>query len=147
MTATKQRRRIGYGPMGTPGMGPGQHHRAAAGASGRLGRAMRSLAKGSAAPNSAPKTATRAVSAVLVKGGGGKASGTPSKPSPAKKCSGKAGPPARTTSAQTRRSPNPAKQLRANTTAKLARKKEAGLTVGRVSAGFKRAQARRDSNH
>ncbi len=30
MNQKKKRSRVGYDPMGTPGMGPGQHHRTAA---------------------------------------------------------------------------------------------------------------------
>lgn len=161
----KKHRRVGYGPMGTPGTGPGQHHRAAASGSGRLGRAMRSVVRNVAtAPKMPKKTETRALARWENEGGEVEAASKPAEPSTTPEKKGrsstrkKSRPPAQAGTvamgglpASKRSAADSTQQQRAMTVAKDDRIKEAGLggkLTGTASAGASalRAAATRNTD-
>ena len=164
MKKKAKRRRVGYGPMGTPGAGSGQTHASAVPGSGRLGRAMRSLAKKRAAPPTAVKQPTPGDLTRWANEGGEVGPAVPvSKPrtQSVKAENNTMANKSRTATHIAERSPdespaversraNLTNQVRATTAAKDARKQEAGLAgnrTGKSSASGKRAQGRRDSKH
>ncbi len=162
MIQKRKRKRLGLAPMATPGAGPGSHRSASLRRSGRLGRALKRLRMSDTTPPKQPeKPKARALAEWENEGGAVDAASSPMKPSktPAKNgntnAGGKSRPGEQTrndvTSGPALSSPSPigsAQQKRAQTAAKYARKKEAGLEgrrVGKASASGKRAQARRDA--
>jgi len=148
--------------MGTPGTGPGWHRSASLRGSGRLGRALKRSRKSPATTSEKPdKPKSPALAEWENEGGEVDAASSPVKPSKTKakkgttNAGGKSRPRKQTRNditsgpAPSTRSPvGSAEQKRAQTAAKYARKKEAGLEgrrIGKASASGKRAQARRDS--
>ena len=173
MIQKKKRKRLGFAPMGTPGAGRGWHRSAAARGSGRLGTALRRSRKSATTTPKPPKKPKAPALAEWENEGGEVDAPTApverSKKS-AKKSTSKAGVksqkgtseaggksrPRKQAGKDVTSGPAPstqspvgsARQKRARTVAKDARKKEAGLEgrrIGKASASGKRAQARRDS--
>jgi hypothetical protein len=164
MIGKKKRKRIGYGPMGTPAMGPPTLHKPAQRGSGRLARAINATRKDAAlsprdetatapSPDRGGKAATKTAPAgTKAARSTAKAAAPPQRPnSSGSKRSGPSSSPAASgakKAAATGLSPNRAGQKRAESAAKRSRTKQAGLDgrrLGHVSARGKRAQARRDS--
>jgi len=160
-------KRLSLAPKGAPGTGPGWHRSASTRGTGRLDRALKrsrktavttpeksenpkagSLAKwenegGEVAASSSPVKRPKTKTSTKAKKESSKADEKSPPPKKARKID-KSGP------APSIQSPiDTAQQKRAQTAAKDARKKEAGLEsrrIGEASASGKRAQARRDSN-
>jgi len=169
MIQKKKRKRLSFTPTGTPGAGPGWHRSASLRGSGRLGSALKRSGKNAAAtPGKPERPKARALGEPKNEVAKVDAASPPTKSSKTKakkgntaakkggtKSGGKSRPRERTGSgviagpAPATRSPvGSAKQKRARTAAKHARKKEAGLEgrrIGKASASGKRVQARRDS--
>jgi hypothetical protein len=158
----KKRRRFGYGPMGTPGASPRQTHASALRGRGRLGKAMRSLAKERSGPPTTAGEPTPRELARWANDGGKVAPAAPAlKPltksvqSETNTMPKKSQPAIHIAERSTNDSPaigrskaNLTNQVGATTAAKRARIEEAGLDgprVGEESARTKAAQSRRDT--
>lgn len=145
MIQKKKRRRIGYGPMGTPGLGPPKLHQSAKRGTGRLGKAVGKALSGAAKANAAattPKVSASRADLAVPSLNLAKAVGKKGRPAPALSASRSDAPAAKGLS------PTPARQKRAKAVATRSRTKASGSDsrrLGHTSASSKRAQARRDS--
>jgi len=161
MLQKKKRKSLSFTPPGTPGAGPGWHRSASSRGSGRLGSALKRSRKSEpTTPIKDEKPKARVMAKREDEGaeidesslkkplkkpaskGTTKSEGT-SRPTKKTTKDVKSGPPPLTQSPV-----GSDKQKRAQTVAKDARKKEAGLEgrrIGKASASGKRVQARRDS--
>jgi len=156
-------KRLSLAPKGAPGTGPGWHRSASTRGTGRLDRALkRSRKTAVTTPEKSENPKAGSLAKWENEGGEVAASSSPVKrpKTTAKKGSTKAdekSPPPKKARKIDKSGPAPsiqspigtAQQKRAQTAAKDARKKEAGLEsrrIGKASASGKRAQARRDSN-
>ena len=163
MMGKKKRTRVGYGPMGTPGMGPPRHHKSAQHGSGRLVRAIDATRKdaGMRPPSprdkaaNAPSPARTGKTAAKTAPAGAKAARSTAKaaapPQGSANRGGKHSGPSSPPAGEAKRKAatgNSARQNRAKSAAQRSRTKQGGLgsrRLGHVSARGKRAQARRDS--